>query len=26
VHKEDLEALTGSIKETANLLARIFRV
>jgi hypothetical protein len=25
-HKEDLEALTGSIKETANLLARIFRV
>jgi GldL N-terminal domain len=26
VHKEDLEALTGSIKETANLLAKIFRV
>jgi hypothetical protein len=26
VHKEDLEALTGSIKETANLLSRIFRV
>jgi hypothetical protein len=26
VQKEDLEALTGSIKETANLLARIFRV
>jgi hypothetical protein len=26
MHKEDLEALTGSIKETANLLARIFRV
>ena len=26
VHKEDLEALTGSIKETASLLARIFRV
>ena len=26
VHKEDLEALTGSIKETANLLTRIFRV
>jgi hypothetical protein len=26
VRKEDLEALTGSIKETANLLARIFRV
>ena len=26
VHKEHLEALTGSIRETANLLARIFRV
>jgi hypothetical protein len=26
VHKEDLEALTGSIRETANLLSRIFRV
>lgn len=26
VHKEDLEALTGSIKETASLLSRIFRV
>jgi len=26
VRKEDLEALTGSIRETANLLARIFRV
>jgi hypothetical protein len=26
VHKEDLEALTGSIKDTANLLAKIFRV
>jgi hypothetical protein len=26
VDKADLEALTGSIKETANLLARIFRV
>ena len=26
VHKEDLEAITGSIRETANLLARIFRV
>ncbi len=26
IHKEDLEALTGSIKETASLLARIFRV
>ena len=26
MQKEDLEALTGSIRETANLLSRIFRV
>jgi hypothetical protein len=25
-HKQDLEALTNSIKETSNLLSRIFRV
>ncbi len=25
-HKEDVEALTSSIKETSNLLSRIFRV